>query len=194
MRGLAWGQGGFYYSCYCLKRGQHSNATLRSCPMARALPFCWMLNWGSARGEKLQHLHWPCGSRRASRRPISCVREWKHLEEIFPFTASAGTHWPWLVFYGPLCTSNCHGSSCGYTSSHWWDRGGDSQLSESCTLHPVFWLSSMSPHEPVTFCHFFHKISGSIGQFFQSSPFLPDLPSPQPQGFWYSPPTYGTVV
>lgn len=61
----------------------------------------------------------------ASRRPISCIRQWKHLEEIrFPFKASMRTSLPCLVFYRPLCRGICHRGpcSCSYANSKWWKR------------------------------------------------------------------------
>ena len=117
----------------------------------------------------------------ASRRPISCIRQWKHLEEIrFPFKASVRTSLPCPVFYRPLCRGVCHrGPAPAATPTL--SGGRDECFSMFWIPHPLpcfLALSSAGPHQPATFCHFFYEISGYIGFFFKPLPLLPIFQSP----------------
>lgn len=125
------------------------------------------------------------GSGRASRRPISCAREWKHLEEIwFPFTASTGPRLLCLVLSRPLCTSSCHSGSCSYTSAQWWDRWVFlSFLNPApCTLFSrcLLW----APLSQLLCVISLIKSVGPLDSFFRALPLFLTSHSPNPQRFW----------
>lgn len=137
----------------------------------------------------------------ASRRPISCIRQWKHLEEIrFPFKASVRTSLPCLVFYRPLCRGICHRGpcSCSYANSKWWKRwvfldvlnpalSALLSCSVFCRSSSTNYFLSFLLQNQWLYCIFFSNLSVSSQS---SSPLPTPLP---PQRFWHSLLGYGST-